>query len=173
LIKGSSSSIQFKVSTTNGRPPIGPGWIRQIKHDGYRLMVRRDHARVRLLTRNGDNWSARFPLILEAASELRARSCLIDGDAVCCNENGLAVFERLRHKHAARTVVGEGSPFLQALWGTRVSPSTVSDLNKKIYATIEAWRNRPIEGEHRMFTSTSSCSSAAGLARCATKPLSS
>jgi transposase-like protein len=36
----------------------------------------------------------------------------------------------------------------EALWGTRVSPSTVSDLNKKIYATIDAWRNRPIEGEH-------------------------
>ena len=36
----------------------------------------------------------------------------------------------------------------EALWGTRVSPSTLSDLDKKIYATIEAWRNRPIEGEH-------------------------
>jgi putative transposase len=36
----------------------------------------------------------------------------------------------------------------EALWGTRVSPSTVSDLNKKIFGTIEAWRNRPIEGEH-------------------------
>src|SRR5262249_46547983 len=36
----------------------------------------------------------------------------------------------------------------EALWGTRVSPSTVSDLNKKIYGTIEAWRNRPIESEH-------------------------
>jgi transposase-like protein len=36
----------------------------------------------------------------------------------------------------------------EALWGTRVSPSTVSDLNKKIYGTIEAWRHRPIEGEH-------------------------
>src|SRR5262245_39732580 len=36
----------------------------------------------------------------------------------------------------------------EALWGTRVSPSTVSELNKKIYGTIEAWRNRPIEGEH-------------------------
>jgi transposase-like protein len=34
------------------------------------------------------------------------------------------------------------------LWGTRVSPSTVSNLNKKIYATIEAWRNRSIEGAH-------------------------
>ena len=36
----------------------------------------------------------------------------------------------------------------EALWGTRVSPSTVSELNKKIYGTIEAWRNRPIEGGH-------------------------
>ena len=36
----------------------------------------------------------------------------------------------------------------EALWGTRVSPTTVSNLNKKIYATIESWRNRPIEGEH-------------------------
>src|SRR5262245_1841323 len=37
----------------------------------------------------------------------------------------------------------------EALWGTRVSPSTVSDLNKKkIYGTIEAWRNRTIEGKH-------------------------
>ncbi|WP_349627995.1 transposase, partial [Bradyrhizobium sp. AC87j1] len=36
----------------------------------------------------------------------------------------------------------------EALWGTRVSPSTVSNLNKKIYTKIEAWRNRRIEGEH-------------------------
>jgi transposase-like protein len=36
----------------------------------------------------------------------------------------------------------------EALRGTRVSPSTVSDLNKKIYGTIEAWRHRPIDGEH-------------------------
>jgi hypothetical protein len=36
----------------------------------------------------------------------------------------------------------------EALWGTRVSPSTVSNLNKKIYAKIEAWRHRSIEGEH-------------------------
>jgi hypothetical protein len=38
--------------------------------------------------------------------------------------------------------------FTEALWDTRVSPSTVSDLNSKIYGTIEAWRNPPIEGEH-------------------------
>jgi bifunctional non-homologous end joining protein LigD len=41
------------------------------------------------------------PLILEAANLLRARSCLIDGEAVCCDDNGLAAFKRLRHKHDA------------------------------------------------------------------------
>ena len=36
----------------------------------------------------------------------------------------------------------------EALWGTRVSPSTVSELNQKIYGQIESWRNRSIEGKH-------------------------
>ena len=85
-------------------PPNGGNWIHEIKHDGYRLMVRRDDAGVRLLTRNGHDWSERFPLILEAAGLLRARSCLIDGEAVACDDNGLAVFERLRRKHDARAV---------------------------------------------------------------------
>jgi bifunctional non-homologous end joining protein LigD len=83
-------------------PPNGTGWIHEIQHDGYRLMVRRVPAGIRLLTRIGRDWSARFPLILESASELRARSCLIDGEAVACDDNGLAVFERLRRKHDAR-----------------------------------------------------------------------
>src|SRR5215469_14264763 len=48
--------------------------------------------------------------------------------------------------------------------GDAGSPSTVSDLNKKIYGTIEAWRNRPIEGDVYL----DGCSSAAGPARCAT-----
>jgi bifunctional non-homologous end joining protein LigD len=48
--------------------------------------------------------SDRFPLILETAAALPARSCLIDGEAVCCNDNGLAVFERLRSKHESSAV---------------------------------------------------------------------
>ena len=50
--------------------------------------------------------------------------------------------------YLARVSVRRVEDITEALWGTRVSPSTVSDLNKKIYATIEAWRNRPIVGEH-------------------------
>jgi bifunctional non-homologous end joining protein LigD len=85
-------------------PPNGGNWIHEIKHDGYRLMVRRDNAGVRLLTRNGHDWSERFPLIREAANLLRARSCLIDGEAVACDDHGLAVFERLRRTPDARAV---------------------------------------------------------------------
>ncbi len=40
----------------------------------------------------------------------------------------------------------------EALWGTKVSPGTISNLNKKVYAKIEQWRNQAIEGEFLMFT---------------------
>ena len=49
---------------------------------------------------------------------------------------------------SGRRLGSPGRGITEALWGTRVSPSTVSELNKKIYGTIEAWRNRPIDGEH-------------------------
>jgi ATP-dependent DNA ligase len=86
------------------RPPSGPGWVHEIKHDGFRMMVRRDVAGVRLLTRNGHDWAPRYPLIVEAVNRLKARSCLIDGEAVACDENGLTVFERLRLKPSGEHV---------------------------------------------------------------------
>ena len=48
-------------------PPSGPLWVHEIKHDGYRLMVRRDGSRVHCFTRNGYDWADRFPAIVEAA----------------------------------------------------------------------------------------------------------
>jgi bifunctional non-homologous end joining protein LigD len=73
-------------------------WVHEIKHDGYRLMARRDSVGIRLLTRNGHDWADRYPAIVEAVNRLKARSCLIDGEAVVCDEHGLAVFEQLRRK---------------------------------------------------------------------------
>jgi len=80
------------------RPPSGPGWVHEIKHDGFRMMVRRDVAGVRLLTRNGHDWTDRYPLIAEAAGALRVRSFLIDGEAVACDGDGMPVFDRLRYR---------------------------------------------------------------------------
>jgi ATP-dependent DNA ligase len=88
------------------RPPSGPEWVHEIKHDGYRLMARRDPIAigVRLLTRNGHDWAPHYPLIVEAVNALKVRSCLIDGEAVVCDANGVAVFERLRQKRIGRHV---------------------------------------------------------------------
>ena len=57
------------------QPPTGPAWVHEIKHDGYRLMARSDPIGIRLLTRNGNDWFARYPLIVQAVDHLRARSC--------------------------------------------------------------------------------------------------
>jgi bifunctional non-homologous end joining protein LigD len=69
------------------RPPSGPGWVHEIKHDGFRMMVRRDPAGVRLLTRNGHDWSPRYPQILEAAGALKVRSFLVDGEVIAAQRS--------------------------------------------------------------------------------------
>src|SRR5262249_10742790 len=86
------------------KPPAGAGWLHEIKHDGFRMLVRRDGAGVRLFTRDGHDWSGRFPLIARAALSLKTASCLIDGEAVACDSNGLPVFDRLRGRRDDRRV---------------------------------------------------------------------
>jgi len=77
-------------------PPSGPGWIHEIKHDGFRILARRDSAGVRLITRAGKDFSSRFPFIAMAVAKLPVRSCLIDGEAIVCDESGLPVFDLIR-----------------------------------------------------------------------------
>ena len=70
------------IPTKAPKVPDRPEWIHEIKHDGYRLIIQRDGKRVRLWTRNGHDWSDRFPLITEAALRNRNSSFVIDGEAV-------------------------------------------------------------------------------------------
>jgi len=74
-----SGFIEPCLPSRADRPPSTPGWIHEIKHDGYRLMARRDAIGIRLLTRNGHDWAPRYPLIVEALDRLKVRPCLIDG----------------------------------------------------------------------------------------------
>jgi bifunctional non-homologous end joining protein LigD len=100
--------IEPCLPSSADRPPSGANRIHEIKHDGYRLMPRRDPVGIRLLTRNGHDWAARYPLIVEAVNHLRVRSVLIDGEVVCCDDRGLAVFQNLRGRQ------NEASAFLYA-----------------------------------------------------------
>ena len=65
-------------------------------------MARRDAAGVRLLTRNGHDFAGRFPMAAAAVAALPARSCLIDGEAIVTDRNGLAVFDLIRRHRLAR-----------------------------------------------------------------------
>src|SRR5215468_5749280 len=80
----------------------------KLKHDGFRIIARKDGPRVRLYSRPGNDLTRRFPLIVETLARQRSRSCIIDGEAVACDDNGVASFDLIRHQRA------NGSIFLYA-----------------------------------------------------------
>jgi bifunctional non-homologous end joining protein LigD len=86
------------IPTLGAKPPSGADWVHEIKHDGYRLIVRRDGPTVRLFTRCGYDWTERYPAIARAAAKLRARSFTLDGEAVVCGTDGVAVFDALHRR---------------------------------------------------------------------------
>jgi bifunctional non-homologous end joining protein LigD len=86
-------------------PPSGPGWLHEIKHDGFRILARLSGAGVQLITRAGNDFSSRFPFIATAVGKLPVRSCLIDGETIVCDENGLAVFDLIRRYGALDSAV--------------------------------------------------------------------
>jgi bifunctional non-homologous end joining protein LigD len=85
------------ASSIRAQPPSGELWLHEIKHDGYRVIVRKDGKRVRLYSRPGNDLTFRFRLIVEAIARLRSRSCIIDGEAVACGDDGIASSDRIRH----------------------------------------------------------------------------
>jgi bifunctional non-homologous end joining protein LigD len=85
-------------------PPSGPNWIHEIKHDGFRIVAQKEAEKVRLITRNGHDFTDRYPLIVDAVRSLPGESCILDGEAIVVDLDGLSVFDLLRyrrHDHAA------------------------------------------------------------------------
>jgi bifunctional non-homologous end joining protein LigD len=86
------------LPTKAPQPPTGEAWLHEIKHDGFRVIARKDGDRVRLYSRPGNDLTYRFPLIVESLARLRSRSCIIDGEAVACDDNGMPSFDRIRYR---------------------------------------------------------------------------
>jgi len=86
------------IPTRGERVPAHPDWLHEIKHDGYRLIVQREAKRVRLWTRNGYDWSGRFPCITEAALRHRSNSFVLDGEAVLLGVDGISDFAGLHSR---------------------------------------------------------------------------
>jgi bifunctional non-homologous end joining protein LigD len=87
------------------KPPSSADWVHEIKHDGYRLIVRRDGTSVRLYSRNAFELTGRLRAIAAAAEQIKATSFTIDGGAVVLGPDGLSRFDELRRRAAARTAI--------------------------------------------------------------------
>jgi bifunctional non-homologous end joining protein LigD len=98
LIVSTDGFVDPCIPSRAPKPPSGPVWVHEVKHDGYRLIVRRDGEAVRLFTRRGYDWTDRYPGIAAAAAKLKARSFTLDGEAVVADADGVAVFDALHRR---------------------------------------------------------------------------
>jgi bifunctional non-homologous end joining protein LigD len=94
-VNGRLGFIEPQLATLVDQPPMGEGWIHEIKHDGYRTQLVIERGAARAYTRNGFDWSDRYPGIIRAAPKLRLRSAILDGEVVVQDAEGISDFEAL------------------------------------------------------------------------------
>src|SRR5262249_41619960 len=90
------SKVQLQLATLVDAPPDGSEWLHEIKLDGYRMLCRIGRGSARLLTRNGLDWTDRFPDLTAALAEPPARSVLLDGEVVVFDREGRTSFQALQ-----------------------------------------------------------------------------
>jgi bifunctional non-homologous end joining protein LigD len=91
------------IPTATAKVPQGPLWIHEVKQDGYRMIAKRGAA-TRLLTRNGFDWTKRYPRIVAGLEALEVKSATIDGEAVWLGGDGIADFRMLQSRRDDRRV---------------------------------------------------------------------
>ncbi len=88
--------LEPSLASPCDKPPGGPKWIHEIKHDGYRIQARIDGAKATLLTRKGLDWTERFANIGPVLARLGLKSALIDGEIVAEDEAGVSNLNNLQ-----------------------------------------------------------------------------
>ena len=89
-------TLKPELATLVESAPDGE-WLYEIKFDGYRIMARIDHGEVRLITRNGHDWTHKLPRQAEALAALGLESAWLDGEMVVANEHGVPDFQALQN----------------------------------------------------------------------------
>jgi bifunctional non-homologous end joining protein LigD len=89
--------IEPQLAKLASAAPSGEEWVHEIKYDGYRILARVDGQAVRLITRNGNDWTARFPGIVEALRGLGLQGSILDGEIAVELEDGRTSFQALQN----------------------------------------------------------------------------
>jgi bifunctional non-homologous end joining protein LigD len=127
-----------------------PGWTHEIKHDGFRIVAHRDRDRVRLWTRTGNDFSTRFAAISRAIRNLKeVTSCIIDGEAIVENDDGLSVF-KMRHGNGEDVLLCAFD--LLELNGKDLRKAPIEDRKQALRRLLKAATgaivfNEPIDGD--------------------------
>ena len=87
----------LQLATLVDTVPTGAGWLHEMKYDGYRLLLALGGGEARAYTRSGLDWSDRFEPLLADALTIKARSALIDGEAVVLDADGRSNFQSLQN----------------------------------------------------------------------------
>ncbi|HLI76343.1 MAG TPA: DNA ligase D [Acidobacteriaceae bacterium] len=88
--------IQPQLAQEAENPPEGPGWLHELKLDGYRMQARKSPRGVQMLTRSGLDWTYRVPSVAEAVAQLSVESATLDGEVVVLAEDGNTNFADLQ-----------------------------------------------------------------------------
>ena len=89
--------VEPELATLVKETPAGPEWLHEMKLDGYRILARMEGGKVRLYTRNRNDWTDKFPSIAEAVAALPVRSAWLDGEIVVMKASGLSSFQALQN----------------------------------------------------------------------------
>ncbi|RUW95637.1 MULTISPECIES: ATP-dependent DNA ligase [unclassified Mesorhizobium] len=88
--------IEPLMPTLVEKPPEGDGWTHEVKFDGYRSLIIKDEEGVRIFTRRGLDWTAKYRDLAKEAGDLDVDSAIIDGEVIVLNDAGLSDFGALR-----------------------------------------------------------------------------
>jgi bifunctional non-homologous end joining protein LigD len=94
----SIDDVELMHAERRDAPFSDPGWVFELKYDGYRLLCAKDGDDVRLLTRNRNDATATFPEVAQAVRRLPFDHVILDGEVVVHDENGLPSFQRLQQR---------------------------------------------------------------------------
>jgi bifunctional non-homologous end joining protein LigD len=90
-------SLSPQLATLVKNPPTGDAWLYEAKLDGYRIMARVENGKARLVTRNGNDWTAKMPALAKEIESLPLESAWLDGEIVVMKPNGVPDFNALQN----------------------------------------------------------------------------
>ncbi|HKO51689.1 MAG TPA: DNA ligase D [Polyangiaceae bacterium] len=95
--------IEPELATLVSETPAGDDFVHEVKFDGYRVLARIEAGQVTLLTRRGEDWTARMPSLAAAVAKLKTNNAILDGEFVALDDRGLTDFQLLQNSFSGKS----------------------------------------------------------------------